>query len=134
MDQMNRRERVRAALQGKPVDRPPISFWRHFFEKETSAAGLAEAMLGFQHTYDWDFMKVNPRACYHEEPWGCRFQYSGQPHINPRLIEAAIKTPDDWHNTGLWIILDDQNHMTQRWTYLYKGKAGTNVFHYARAK
>jgi uroporphyrinogen decarboxylase len=74
MDQMNRRERVRAALQGKPVDRPPISFWRHFFDKETSAAGLAEAMLDFQCTYDWDFMKVNPRACYHAEPWGCRFQ------------------------------------------------------------
>src|SRR5262245_21363509 len=29
MDQMNKRERVQAALQGKPVDRPPISFWRH---------------------------------------------------------------------------------------------------------
>jgi uroporphyrinogen decarboxylase len=96
MAQMHKRERVRAALEGKPVDRPPISFWRHFFEKETSAAGLAEAMLGFQRTYDWDFMKVNPRACYHAEPWGCRFQFSGQPHIDPKLIEAAIKTPDDW--------------------------------------
>jgi uroporphyrinogen decarboxylase len=96
MDQMNKRDRVRAALQGKPVDRPPISFWRHFFDKETSAAGLAEAMLGFQRTYDWDFMKVNPRACYHAEPWGCRFQYSGQPHIEPKLLEVAIKTPDHW--------------------------------------
>jgi uroporphyrinogen decarboxylase len=96
MDQMNKRERVKAALHGKPVDRPPISFWRHFFEKETSAAGLAEAMLGFQHTYNWDFLKVNPRACYHAEPWGCRFQFSGQPHIDPKLIEAAINTPDDW--------------------------------------
>jgi len=96
MELMNKRERVRAALQGKPVDRPPISFWRHFLEKETSAAGLAEAMLGFQRTYDWDFMKVNPRACYHAEPWGCRFQFSGQPHIGPKLIEAAIKSPDDW--------------------------------------
>jgi uroporphyrinogen decarboxylase len=96
MDQMNKRERVQAALQGKPVDRPPISFWRHFFEKEPSAAGLAEAMLGFQRTYDWDFMKVNPRACYHAEPWGCRFQFSGQPDIGPKLIEAAVKTPDDW--------------------------------------
>jgi len=96
MDQMNKRERVQAALQGKPVDRPPISFWRHFFDKETSAAGLAEAMLDFQRTYDWDFMKVNPRACYHAEPWGCRFQFSGQPHIGPKLTEAAIKTPDDW--------------------------------------
>jgi uroporphyrinogen decarboxylase len=96
MDQMNKRERVRAALQGKPVDRPPISFWRHFFDKETSAAGLAEAMLDFQRTYDWDFMKVNPRASYHAEPWGCRFQFSGQPHIDPKLIEVAVKTPDDW--------------------------------------
>jgi uroporphyrinogen decarboxylase len=96
MELMSKRERVRAALQGKPVDRPPISFWRHFLEKETSAVGLAEAMLGFQRTYDWDFMKVNPRACYHAEPWGCRFQFSGQPHIDPKLIEAAVKTPDDW--------------------------------------
>jgi uroporphyrinogen decarboxylase len=96
MNQMNKRERVQAVLQGKPFDRPPVSFWRHFFEKETNAAGLAEAMLGFQHAFDWDFMKVNPRACYHEEPWGCRFQFSGQPHISPKLIEAAVKTPDDW--------------------------------------
>jgi len=50
MERMSKWERVRTALQGKPVDRPPISFWRHFLEKETSAAGLAEAMLGFQHT------------------------------------------------------------------------------------
>jgi uroporphyrinogen decarboxylase len=96
MEQMSKRERLRAALQGKPVDHPPLSFWRHFLEKETSATGLAEAMLGFQRTYDWDFMKVNPRACYHAEPWGCRFQFSGQPHIDPKLIEAAVKTPDDW--------------------------------------
>jgi uroporphyrinogen decarboxylase len=96
MERMNQRERMRAALQGQPVDRPPISFWRHFFEKETSAAGLAEAMLGFQRTYDWDFMKVNPRACYHAEPWGCRFQFSGRPDIEPKLIEVAIKTPEDW--------------------------------------
>jgi hypothetical protein len=44
----------------------------------------------------------------------------------------GMKTQDDWHNTGLTIKLDDQNHMTQRWTYLYKGKTGTSVFHYTR--
>lgn len=96
MDQMNKRERVDAALRGAAVDRPPISFWRHFFAKETSATGLAEAMLGFQRAYEWDFMKVNPRACYHAEPWGCRFQFSGQAHIEPKLVEAAVKAPEDW--------------------------------------
>jgi uroporphyrinogen decarboxylase len=93
---MHKRERVQAALQGTPVDRPPISCWRHFFEKEASAAGLAEAMLGFQRTYDWDFMKVNPRACDHADPWGGRCPLSGQPDMGPKLLEAAVKAPDDW--------------------------------------
>ena len=47
---------------------------------------------------------------------------------------TGMKTPEDWHNTGVTITLDDDDHMTQRWTYLYKGKSGTSVFHYARKK
>ena len=47
---------------------------------------------------------------------------------------TGMKTPDDWHNTGVTITLDDPNHMTQRWTYLYKGRTGTSVFHYTRKK
>ena len=47
---------------------------------------------------------------------------------------TGMKTPDDWHNTGLTVTLDDKDHMTQRWTYLYKGQTGTAVFHYARRK
>ena len=47
---------------------------------------------------------------------------------------TGMKTPDDWHNTGLTLMLDDKDHMTQRWTYLCKGKTGTTVFHYARKR
>lgn len=47
---------------------------------------------------------------------------------------TGMKTPDDWHNTGITLTLDDKDHMTQRWTYLYKGKTGTTVFHYTRKK
>jgi hypothetical protein len=46
----------------------------------------------------------------------------------------GMKTQDDWHNTGLTITLEDKDHMTQRWTYLYKRRPGTNVFHYTRQK
>src|SRR2546423_4959923 len=45
---------------------------------------------------------------------------------------TGMKTPEAWHNTGLTVMLDDKDHMTQRWTYLYKGKSGTTVFHYTR--
>jgi hypothetical protein len=47
---------------------------------------------------------------------------------------TGMKTPDDWHNTGLTITQQDADHITQRWTYRYKGTAGTTTFHYARKK
>ena len=92
--EMSRWERVRAALKGQDVDRLPVSMWRHFFSKEASAESLAEAMLGFQSRFDWDFMKVNPRASYHVEDWGVRVKYNGD--ASPKVIETPIKTPNDW--------------------------------------
>lgn len=91
---MTHRERVRAVLKGQEVDRLPVSMWRHFFTKESSADLLAEAMLGFQDRFDWDFMKVNPRASYHVEDWGVRMKYDGD--ASPKVVETPVKTPDDW--------------------------------------
>jgi uroporphyrinogen decarboxylase len=68
--------------------------WRHFFRQETSAETLAEAMLGFQSHFDWDFMKVNPRASYHVEDWGVRVRYDGD--TPPAVIKRPVKTPTDW--------------------------------------
>jgi hypothetical protein len=47
---------------------------------------------------------------------------------------TGLKSPDDWHNTGLTVIQDDNDHLTQRWTYESKGKHGESVFHYTRIK
>jgi hypothetical protein len=47
---------------------------------------------------------------------------------------TGMKTPEDWHNTDVMVKLDDKDHMTQRWNYLYKGKTGTTIFHYVRKK
>ena len=47
---------------------------------------------------------------------------------------TGLKTADDWHNTGLTITQDDKDHMTELWTYEYKGKSGSNTFHYTRKK
>lgn len=92
--EMTHWERVRAALKGEDVDRIPVSMWRHFFSKETSAESLAEGMLSFQNRFDWDFMKVNPRASYHVEDWGVKTKYNGD--TLPQVVETPVKTPDDW--------------------------------------
>lgn len=92
---MSKPERVFAALRGDEVDRVPVSAWWHDFAREWSPEGLAQATLDAYRRYDWDFIKVNPRACYYAEDWGARYQQSDQPHQQPKLIEPGVTSPQD---------------------------------------
>jgi uroporphyrinogen decarboxylase len=51
-------ERVRAALQGRSVDRPPFSIWYHFGLQHTPAERVAQAHLEFFDAYHLDWLKV----------------------------------------------------------------------------
>ena len=93
---MTSRERVWAALEGRAVDRPPVSFWGHFYHLESSAAELVEATLQSWREYRWDWVKLNPRKHYHVEPWGVRYRYPGVPDVKPRLESWPIHGPQDW--------------------------------------
>jgi uroporphyrinogen decarboxylase len=93
---MNKKERVDAALRGDQVDRIPASMWGHDFEREWSAQSLAEAMVENFTRYDWDFMKVNPRACYHVEGWGVKVRPSGEKYVAPIFEDSPIKNSSDW--------------------------------------
>ena len=66
--------------------------------------------------------------------------------VTPAIIDAqeplafslaritGLKSPDDWHNTGLTIIQEDNDHLRQEWTYESKGKRGKTIFHYTRIR
>ena len=47
---------------------------------------------------------------------------------------TGLKSADDWHNTGLTVILEDNDHLTQEWSYQFKGKTGKNIFHFTRVR
>ena len=47
---------------------------------------------------------------------------------------TGLKSADDWHNTGLTVIQEDNDHLTQEWSYQHKGKTGKNIFHFARVR
>jgi uroporphyrinogen decarboxylase len=94
------RERVRAALRGEPVDRPPVSFWGHVYHRESSADDLVGATLERQHEFGWDWVKLNPRKHYHVEDWGVRYRYSGRPNEKPVLEAWPIEKPEDWGEIG----------------------------------
>jgi uroporphyrinogen decarboxylase len=93
---MNKKERVDAALRGDPVDRVPVSLWGHDFEREWGAQSLMEAMVENYTRYDWDFLKVNPRACYHVEGWGARYRPSGEKYQQPVFESTPVKSASDW--------------------------------------
>ena len=93
---MTRRERVMAALAGKPVDRVPVSAWAHFFEKESPVDVFVKSMLDFQEKYDWDFMKIHSPFQYHLEDWGSVYTQSGKPGEWPVCVNYPIKEAADW--------------------------------------
>jgi uroporphyrinogen decarboxylase len=89
---MTKNERVVAALKGNEVDRVPVSAWWHDFAREWSAKDLAETTLAQYRTYDWDFIKVNPRASYFGEAFGAK--YAQREGRQPDLIEPGVSSPD----------------------------------------
>ena len=95
MAEMTKRERVTAALAGSEVDRVPISFWGHDYLREWTPADLAEATLERCLQFDWDFIKVNPRATYYAEAWGSRYEPSGDALHSPVNVDYVLKTPRD---------------------------------------
>jgi uroporphyrinogen decarboxylase len=96
---MSKAERVDAALHGKAVDHVPVSGWWHDYEREWSAAKLAEATLEYYRTYDWDYIKVNPRFSYYAEDWGTTYRrYDDR---MPEVDKSAVSSPQDLGKLGV---------------------------------
>jgi uroporphyrinogen decarboxylase len=55
---MDKIERVRAALAGRPFDRAPFTVWYHFGTQHASAERTAQVHLEFFEHYDLDLLKL----------------------------------------------------------------------------
>lgn len=75
---MNKLQRVRGALQSRPVDRVPAGFWYHFPPQQHTGKEAVAAHLDFYRQTDVDFMKV-----MNEHLYG---------------VDFSITRPDDWQN------------------------------------
>ena len=89
---MTKTERVSAALRGDEVDHVPVSAWWHDFAREWAADKLAETTREAYRKYDWDFIKVNPRASYFGEAFGAN--YAQREGRQPDLVEPGISAPE----------------------------------------
>jgi uroporphyrinogen decarboxylase len=90
-------DRVRAALRGEPVDRPPYGFWTHLPGIDLDPLRLAEETAAFSARYDFDFVKSMPNGLYCVEDWGCVCDYSAIERGGiAEVVQAAVNSERDW--------------------------------------
>jgi uroporphyrinogen decarboxylase len=94
---MDRHQRIKAALRHEPVDRVPLSLWRHFHCEDRTPQGLAKATLSLAREYDLDLVKLTPCGLYAVEDWaGERIAFPGTDHAAPYLPRPAVASPTSW--------------------------------------
>lgn len=55
---MNKFKRIQRALEGRAIDRVPVSAWYHFGSEHLPPAVVAKLHADYQAVYGWDFLKV----------------------------------------------------------------------------
>jgi uroporphyrinogen decarboxylase len=90
-------ERVKAALAGDRVDRPPYSFWTHFPGVDLDPNRLAETTVAFATRHDLDFIKSMPNGMYCVEDWGVVCDYSEVASGGvARIVTPGVARADQW--------------------------------------
>lgn len=95
---MNKRERVLAALDGRPVDRVPFTIWRHFYAQDRTALDLARATIGFYRRYDPDMIVMQPGPLYMAEAWDIDLRSFGTDEIEHYAVSPVVIRATDWRH------------------------------------
>ena len=93
----NRRQAFHDIARHRKTEAPYlVAAWQHLVGHEYGADEFADAYIDFVKKWDWDWVKINPRAIYYAEAWGSRYdhnEYDG--YVIPRKLDDAVKSPSD---------------------------------------
>jgi uroporphyrinogen decarboxylase len=93
---MDHWQRIEAAAAGQPVDRLPISLWRHFPGDDLDPAQLAGHMVAWQRKWDFDLVKFMPSGTYGVEDWGAVTEYQGAANGARAVVKTGLARAGDW--------------------------------------
>ncbi|CAL8977348.1 hypothetical protein PROP_02172 [Propionicimonas sp. T2.31MG-18] len=91
----DRRAEFGALLHGESTRRFLTSAWQHFVGDEYDPVRFAATTVEFNRRWDWDWVKINPRATYYSEVWGSIYDPDDYVGVVPRLVSPAISTVAD---------------------------------------
>ncbi|NJD60091.1 MAG: uroporphyrinogen decarboxylase [Anaerolineales bacterium] len=90
------RERIEKCLNGESREDTPVALWRHFPVDDQSPESLANAVISFQKTYDFDLVKVTPASSFCIKDWGAEDEWQGNSEGTRQYTRRVIHTPEDW--------------------------------------
>ena len=90
-----KRDRIMSIAAGEAADRPPVSAWHHFLDAEADPEAFINASVAFQTKFDWDMVKIHPRAIYFAEAMGNRYDYTNYTGPMPQCVHAVINSVAD---------------------------------------
>lgn len=88
-------------MNGERLDRPPLALWRHFPVDDQSPGTLARATLHFQHTYNFDLVKVTPASSFCLKDWGAEDEWRGHTEGTRQYTKRVIHRPQDWERLSI---------------------------------
>jgi uroporphyrinogen decarboxylase len=99
---MTKTERIKSALRGEAVDRPPFGFWTHRPDIDLDPERLAQETAAFSARLNLDFIKSMPNGFYCVEDWGCELDFSDVARGGVgKVVRPAVRTPADWNKLAL---------------------------------
>lgn len=93
---MTKKERIQAALAGKPVDRVPFGMWYHLPHVDQDPVSLAETQIQMVEDYDLDFIKMMPFGNYQASDYGLSCTYYCTPTQAVFERKFAIEDAKEW--------------------------------------
>lgn len=88
---MNGTERIRALLQGKPVDKAAAATWEHFPAVDRNPDTMAKAVIEYAERRDYDLIKVQMNAAYVTEAYGADITFFSHPPIKYQKIKKLYQ-------------------------------------------
>ncbi|NEG55189.1 uroporphyrinogen decarboxylase family protein [Bifidobacterium platyrrhinorum] len=73
-----------------------VGAWQHQVGHEYGAEDFADAYIDFVRRWNWEWVKINPRAIYYAEAWGSHYDkddYAG--YVIPKKIDDIVTSTDD---------------------------------------
>lgn len=93
---MTSRELLHSALRGEPVERVPVSYWKHFPGSDATAEALANQTIKFYERHKLDLVKLTPTGMFQVMDYGVSVRLREDDIGTTRIADSPIHSSVDW--------------------------------------